>query len=57
MAQPMGQFPEHHTIDIAEDFRFVVDELIERRTAFQLSVDGFDHVDFAFTIIARQIGG
>lgn len=48
----MGQFLEHDTIDVAEDFRFVIDELVERRPAFQLSVDGFDHVDFAFTIIA-----
>ena len=48
----MGQFPEHDTIDVTEDFRFEVDELIERRPTFQLSVDGFDHVDFAFTIIA-----
>jgi hypothetical protein len=48
----MGQFPEHDTIDTAEDFRFIVDELIERRPAFQLSVDGFDHIDFAFTVSA-----
>jgi hypothetical protein len=51
VSQPMGQFPKHDTIDIAEYFGFEINELIKRRPAFQFSVDLLNHIDFAFTVV------
>lgn len=50
--QPVCQFPEHHSVDITEYVRFKINELVERSLAFQFPVELFNHIDFAFTVIA-----
>lgn len=52
--QPVRHFPEYDMVDAPEDVRREVGELIERRPARQLAVQGSDHIDRTDTMIAGE---
>ncbi len=50
--QPVSQLPERDTVDITEYLGLKINELIEHGPSFQFPVEHFNHIDFAFTVIA-----
>lgn len=50
--QPVSQLPEYHTVDITENFRLKINELVERIPEPQFPVELTNHIDLIFTVIA-----